>query len=425
MGESETGFEAWRQALADTVALAREIGCQPPVVGTLEAMIGDAQPQDWHDNGPYWLHMASDAPWTQAAKAAVADIAPADLGLLIPRVFGAHQRFVQLRSSQLDLVLLKRALPAGAKSPSYRRAAWGYVGWASALVVMAAIKRQPPLTDETAMLALNGLKRALLHWAADHVSEPDLPMKELFAWVATHRFVGRERVADAVERIARIVDLVPAADAQDRKYVQHLARSIEALRQQLAEPVATRADALAPREEPYPAAKFHRDWDALAKDEMKRLGFARIKGGASRWIRPAGERWLHVGFFPSKWGWSSHGGGSFHVAVELSAASDPSAVDARDSLHLFATYSDAEFAPLLARTAAARGVLARLSFADEFTRGLHERALAAATRHGLQRVAGSVHPDFEFYDPAELAAWAQALLPTLGEHLDKAVAASA
>jgi len=423
MDDKATDFEAWRQALAATVALARDIGCQPAVVQTLEAMIGNALREDWHDNGPYWMHMASDAPWNQAAREAVAGLAPAELAPFVVRVFGSHQRFEQLRATHLEPILLKRAWPQGSKRPGYERAAWSYVGWASGLAVRAALRRKPEASDDTAMLALHGLRRALLHWAADHVSEPDLPMKELLAWIAAHRFALPTQPASVVEQIARIIELVPAADAQDRKYTDHLLKSVASLREQFAQPTTMRDDAVAPRAEPYPAARFHRDWDALVRDEMKRLGFARIKGGASRWIKPVGERWLHVGFHPSKWGWSSHGGGSFHVSAELSATADPSAVDARDSLSLFATCSDAEFAPLLAQTALARDVVRRLSFADDFTRQLHESSVRMSARNENKRVVGQVHPDFEFYDPAELTAWAQALMPTFGAKLDRAVAA--
>ena len=80
---------------------------------------------------------------------------------------------------------------------------------------------RPALTDETALFQLRALQVALLHWAADHVSEPDLPMKETLAWIATHRFGVRTQAAVLVERIARIVHLVPAGDAEDRKYTAH------------------------------------------------------------------------------------------------------------------------------------------------------------------------------------------------------------
>ena len=273
------------------------------------------------------------------------------------------------------------------------------------------------------MTVLRTLQRALLHWAADHVSEPDLPMKEMLAWVAAHRFTLGTQAATVVEKLARIIELVPAALADDRKYTGHLMNSVESLRAQLAEPAPLKADAIAPRSEAYPTARFHRDWDALANPEMTRLGFTRIKGTVSRWRKPVGQRWLHVGFHPSKRGWARHSGSSFFVAVELSAADDPAAVDSRDGVHVFSAYSDAEFAPFLALNERASDTVRRLSFADEFTRRQHEILLLSPSRRANKRVPGDMTPDFEFYDPSELADWAQALMPTLGAKLEQAIAA--
>ena len=68
MSDTAEGFEAWRQALAEAIAFAGEIGCQPAVLQTLEAMVGDAQPADWRDNGPNWQHLASDTPQNDAGN---------------------------------------------------------------------------------------------------------------------------------------------------------------------------------------------------------------------------------------------------------------------------------------------------------------------------------------------------------------------
>ncbi len=333
MGDTVTGFEAWRQALADTMAFAREIGCQPAVLQTLAAMVGDAQPADWRDNGAHWLHMASDAPWNQAARDAAATVPASELAKFIHMVFNTQVRLEQMQASRLALPLLKRAWPEASKLPRYVSKSRMYIGWACAIAVKAALRRKPALTDETALTQLRALQRALLHWAADDASEPDLPLKEVLAWVASHPFGMRTQAAALVERIAQAIELVPAGDAQDRKYTAHLMKSVETLRAQLAEPATPAADAVTPRAQAYPAASFHRDWDAMAKPVMQALGFERVKGGVSRWIKPVGARWLHVGFHPGKWGWTRHGGGEFFVAVELSAASDPGAVDARDGVH--------------------------------------------------------------------------------------------
>jgi hypothetical protein len=235
MGDAATGFEAWRQALADTVTLAREIDCHPAVVQTLAAMIGDARPEDWRDNGPYWMHTGSDAPWNQAAKEAAHALEPADLVAFVHRAFNTGVRFEQMRASRFDQLLLKRAWPTGSRQPGYLRASWAYVGWAGAITIKAALKRKPGLADETALRQLHALQLALLHWAADHVSEPDLPLKEMLAWVATHRFGVRTQAAALVERIARIIELVPAADAEDRRYTAQLMKSVESLRAQFAQ----------------------------------------------------------------------------------------------------------------------------------------------------------------------------------------------
>ena len=138
-----------------------------------------------------------------------------------------------------------------------------------------------------------------------------------------------------------------------------------------------------------------------------------------------GERWLHVGFHPGKWGWAVHSGSSFSVVVELSAASDPAAVDMRDGLDFFDAYPDAEFDPFLALIARARDTIRRLSFADDFTRRMHENMLTTSAPRETRRVRGDATPAFQFYDPAELADWAQALMPSLGAKLEQAIAASA
>ena len=236
MGDATTGFEAWRQTLADTLTIAREIGCQPAVVQTLEAMVGDAQPGDWRDNGPHWLRIASDEPWNQAAKDAAMTVPTEELAKFVHLAFSTQLRFEQMRASRLDLLLLRRAWPQGSKFPGYMRASWAYIGWASAIVAKAALRRKPALTDEAALTQLRTLERGLLHWTADHVSEPDLPMKDVLAWIAGHRFGARTQAATLVDRIAKVIELVPAGDAQDRKYTAHLMKSVEALRAQLTEP---------------------------------------------------------------------------------------------------------------------------------------------------------------------------------------------
>lgn len=352
--ETAPGFDDWRRLLADTVDVAREIGCQPCVVEVLAGMVGDARPQDWRANGPFWLHMGDSKQWDALAKAAVAAVAPTELARLVREAFSAQLRFEQLRSTRMDSLLLRRAYPTGSKLPALACKAWAYVAWASSIVIVAALRRKPALDDASAITVLRTLQRALLHWASDFVSEPDLPMKEVLAWVADHRFELRRPAADLVDRIVQTLALVPAADADDRKVVAKLAASAQSLREQLAQPVEARADAVAPLEGSYPASRFHRDWDALAKVEMTRLGFERVKGSVSRWRRPRGERWVAVGFHPGKWGWSRWAGGSFCVAVALSAQADAEAVDSRDTLDFFGVFPDGEFAPLLALNAAAR-----------------------------------------------------------------------
>ena len=234
MSDTAEGFEAWRQALAEAIAFAGEIGCQPAVFQTLEAMVGDARPADWRDNGANWQHLASDAPWNQAAKDAATTVPSDDLAKFVRLAFEAQLRLVQLKASRLDLALLKRSSPAGSKFPTYVRASLAYIGWASAIAIQAALRRKPALTDAAALTQLQALERALLHWAAHHVSEPDLPMKDVLAWIATHRFGANAQASASVERIAKIIGLVPVGDAQDRKYTAHLMKSVEALRTQLA-----------------------------------------------------------------------------------------------------------------------------------------------------------------------------------------------
>jgi|GEM_PF-2318372 len=422
MGTETPGFEDWRRLLADTVDVAREIGCQACVVETLAGMLGDARAEDWRSNGPFWSHVGDTQAWDALAKAAVAAVPDGELGRVTLQVFSAHLRFEQLRSTRLDRLLLQRAYPAGSKLPGLACKAWEYVSWASAIVTLAALRRKPALDDALAITGLRTLQRALLHWAGDFVSEPDLPMRHVLAWVATHRFEQRGTAASIVERIEKTLALLPAADAEDRKAVTKLAASAQSLREQLAQPAPPRADGLAPREESYPAARFHRDWDALVKAEMKRLGFERVKGAVSRWRRPRAARWVHVSFHPSRWGWSAWAGGSFCVAVALSARAEPDAVDPRETVDFFGVLPDDEFAPLLALNAATRDTVKRLVFADPMQRRMHESRALQDARHELRRVRGDIQPEFAFYEPAELAAWAAVLLPAIASRLDEALA---
>ncbi len=77
----------------------------------------------------------------------------------------------------------------------------------------------------------------------------------------------------------------------------------------------------------------------------------------------------------------------------------------------------------MALNARARDTIRRLSFADEATRRLKESLLVASSRGADRRAPGDMTPSFRFYDPAELADWAQALMPTLGFKLEQALAA--
>jgi hypothetical protein len=130
------------------------------------------------------------------------------------------------------------------------------------------------------------------------------------------------------------------------------------------------------------------------------------------------------------------------VAVALSTQVDTEAVDSRDTLDFFGVFPDGEFAPLLALNAAARDTVRRLAFPDAMHRQLHERELLQLAfpdamhrqlherellqnaRRENRRVRGDIQPDFEFYDPAGLAAWAALLLPALEARLDQALAAA-
>jgi hypothetical protein len=112
------------------------------------------------------------------------------------------------------------------------------------------------------------------------------------------------------------------------------------------------------------------------------------------------------------------------VAVALSTQVDTEAVDSRDTLDFFGVFPDGEFAPLLALNAAARDTVRRLALPDAMHRQLHERELLQNARRENRRVRGDIQPDFEFYDPAGLAAWAALLLPALEARLDQALAAA-
>jgi len=215
---------------------------------------------------------------------------------------------------------------------------------------------------------------------------------------------------------------VPAADAQDRRYVARLVASAEALQAQLARPVEARPDGMAPLDIAYPAARFHRDWDALVKAPMKAMGFERVKRTVSRWRRPHVERWLHVGFFPGKYGWTTWAGGNFCVAVWLAAQAD--AAEPRDTVDFFGVFPDEDFAPLLALNAAARDTVRRLVFDDAMNRRLHESRVLQDARHPIRRIRGDIQPDLAFYDPAGLAAWSAFLLPASASRLDAALAAA-
>lgn len=139
----------------------------------------------------------------------------------------------------MDRLLLRRAYPGGSKLPALTCEAWKYVPWAASIVIRAAVRRKPALDDASAITLLRTMRRALLHWAADFVSEPDLPIREVLAWVATHRFAERERAAALAEQILLTLALVPAADADDRKYLAKLAASARSLSEQVAGPASS------------------------------------------------------------------------------------------------------------------------------------------------------------------------------------------
>ena len=236
MATEAPGFEEWRRLLAETVDVAREIGCQPCVVETLAGMVGDARPEQWRSNGPFWMHMGDSKDWDVLAKTAVAAVPAYELGRVAVQTFADQLRFEQLQASRMDRLLLWRAYPGGSKLPTLTCEAWKYVPWAASIVIRAAVRRKPALDDASAITLLRSMRRALLHWAADFVSEPDLPMKEVLAWVATHRFATRERDAGLTEQILLTLALVPAADAEDRKYLAKLATSARSLSEQGAGP---------------------------------------------------------------------------------------------------------------------------------------------------------------------------------------------
>jgi hypothetical protein len=218
--------------------VAREIGCQPCVIDTLVGMVGDARPEEWRANGPFWMHMGDTKAWDALAKKAVAAIPADELGRIAVQTFSDQLRFEQLQASRMDRLLLRRAYPGGSKLPALTCEAWKYVPWAASIVTMAAVRRKPVLDDASAITLLRTMRRALLHWAADFVSEPDLPMKEVLAWVATHRFAECERAARLAEQIRLTLALVPAADADDRKYLAKLGASARSLSEQVAVPAS-------------------------------------------------------------------------------------------------------------------------------------------------------------------------------------------
>lgn len=238
MAADTPGFEDWRRLLAETVDVAREIGCRPCVVETLAGMVGDARAEDWRANGPFWLHTGDSKAWDGLAKTAVAAVPVDELAALVKQTFSDQLRFEQLQDTRMDGILLRRAYPSGSKLPALAREAWKYVPWAASLVILAALRRKPALDDASAITVLRTLRLALLHWAGHFVSEPDLPMKQVFAWVATHRFEARDRAPALVEQIMRALALAPAVDAEDRRYVAKLAASGQALRDQFAAPAA-------------------------------------------------------------------------------------------------------------------------------------------------------------------------------------------
>jgi hypothetical protein len=424
MADAQADFGDWRALLAETLAIAREIGVHASVLATLEAVIGDPDPQDWRHSTMGWRFEGDDKRWDEAAKAAVAAVPAVELGKAVEHVFRAQLRLQQLHDTHLDHLLLKRAYATRAGSPRLVRQAWGTLVLASRAVLLAALRRKPALDDAAALSVLRALQNALLHWIANFVSEPDLPLRNVFAWVAEHRFEQREMATHVLQRIVQVLALLPAADAEDRRYVARLGASAQALGEQLSRPVEARADGVAPLDIRYPAAHFHRDWDALVKAEMKRLGFERVKGAASRWRRPRGERWVHVGFFPGKWGWSTWAGGDFRVAVDLSVHEQADAVDPRESIDFFGVFPDEAFAPLLALNAAARDTVRRLVFDDAMNRQLHEGRVLQDLRHPIRRIRGDIQPDLAFYDPAGLAAWSAFLLPAIASRLDEALAAA-
>ncbi len=230
------GLDDWRRLLADTVDVARDIGCQPCVVETLAGMVGDARAEQWRPNGPFWMFMGDFKAWEALARTAVAALPAAELARTVVQTFSDQLRFEQLQATRLDRLLLKRAYPDGSKLPALTREAWKYVPWAASLVILAAVRRKPALDDASAITLLRAMRRALLHWAADFVAEPDLPIKQVLAWLATHRFAEPARAAPLVDDIDKTLTLVPAGDAEDRRYVAKLAASVQALRAQLAGP---------------------------------------------------------------------------------------------------------------------------------------------------------------------------------------------
>lgn len=418
-------FAIWRGLLQQTVNLASEIGCQPAVVEVLHFMIGEPERSQWSQGvQPHFL--GDFKTWDKFAREAVAKLAPEALGELISQAFATQLRFEKLQGTHMDYILLRRVYPDGGSLPRLTREAWKYINWASSIVILAACKRKPVLDDKTAVSLLRTMLKAILHWAGDFVSEPDLPMKEVMALLAAHRYRIVEQTMRTAERIELALALVPAADAADRKYVAKLKASVdelkEALKQAWNEPAAGDEAAGTPTSPPYPSAHFHRDWDRLARDQMKTLGFTRIKGTISRWSKPVGDKWLYVGFYLSKWGWTQYGGNYFFVSVDYSASADPAQVSSRDTLHFFATYSDEEYAPFLQLNDLARNKVKNLKFPPGHERQMHEFKLMMLNRSENRRIPGDVNPEFRYYDADDVKAWAAALLPALGRKLEQAVA---
>ncbi|SMC20806.1 hypothetical protein SAMN02745857_01054 [Andreprevotia lacus DSM 23236] len=416
-------FNEWHDVLAGLVAALRKRGLPEPTMQLVERMLGNIQPADWHFSASEWRYRGDFNAWEKLARELLKSIDETTLAQVVSLTFFAHAQLTDLLDMRSNSLIYDADFTGSPHSPKLLRQALVYLTFCYNGLLVAATRRKAVLRDTEALGILNTMKRALLRWAAAYAAEPDIPFKAILAWLADHRFSAQTQAQALLQTISATLSLIPASGAAERRYIAHMQGSVEKLLQTLVESPISVSNALQPLGTPYPAASFHKDWDALIRAPMTALNFTRIKGSTSRWIRPQGTQWLVVLFHPGSCGWSKWGGGSFSASFYLCGEPQFKDTTPKQSLHFFSSYTDAEFAAFLQLNEVARCKIKRLEFPAGFEKTMHESTVLDFERHANQRYPGAVQPDFHFYDPQELADWAAALLPTLDAKLQQAVAA--